>query len=268
MQCRLDVYAVWLNQPMLLQQQFEGQVRVTRCAASCMVLEDGSPAKAELGSLGVKAEAYHVLSRAILGLAPPSYFGHLWGHRGGHVAIRCAVTTHPLDPERGTLVAGHSALFWELSRADLAGADDRGAMPDLSTCGQVSSCHQGAMMPSIAAGWPEIRFATCWGAQAVEIFAGRLTFVAVRDVRAFNECVQECDTFSIDKELVDLPNTFCRSRCGWACASPPFWISMFATVQVYYPFYKDFGPLNLGLAFRFCRKLAQLLQARSPRCVV
>jgi hypothetical protein len=34
-------------------------------------------------------------------------------------------------------------------------------------------------------------------------------------------------------------------------------------VQVYYPFYKDFGPLNLGLAFRFCRKTAQLLQARA-----
>ena len=35
-------------------------------------------------------------------------------------------------------------------------------------------------------------------------------------------------------------------------------------MQVYYPFYKDFGPLNLGLAFRFCRKTAQLLQARGP----
>ncbi|EIE26795.1 cell division cycle protein 14, partial [Coccomyxa subellipsoidea C-169] len=29
---------------------------------------------------------------------------------------------------------------------------------------------------------------------------------------------------------------------------------------IYYPFFKDFGPLDLGLAFRFCRKTAQLLQ--------
>ena len=50
-------------------------------------------------------------------------------------------------------------------------------------------------------------------AQAVEIFAGRLTFVAVRDVRAFNEAVQECDTYCIDKELVILAYEipFCKA---------------------------------------------------------
>jgi hypothetical protein len=40
--------------------------------------------------------------------------------------------------------------------------------------------------------------------QAVDIIAGRLTFLAVRDPRAFRESqdLQQCDTFCIDKELV------------------------------------------------------------------
>jgi Dual specificity protein phosphatase, N-terminal half len=31
-------------------------------------------------------------------------------------------------------------------------------------------------------------------------------------------------------------------------------------VQLYEPFDKDFGPLNLGLAYRFCQRMNHLLE--------
>ena len=33
-----------------------------------------------------------------------------------------------------------------------------------------------------------------------------------------------------------------------------------SALQVYEPFYADFGPLNLGLAFSFCQKTRRLLE--------
>ncbi|CAK0735693.1 hypothetical protein CVIRNUC_000622 [Coccomyxa viridis] len=73
-------------------------------------------------------------------------------------------------------------------------------------------------------------FAGC--GQAVDIVAGRLTFVAVTDRDAFASVIasQHMIEYNVDRELV------------------------------YWPFFKDFGPLNLGLAYRFCRKTAQMLQ--------
>ena len=34
--------------------------------------------------------------------------------------------------------------------------------------------------------------------------------------------------------------------------------------QLYEPFYADFGPLNLGHAFKYCRRTAELLQVSHP----
>ncbi len=33
-------------------------------------------------------------------------------------------------------------------------------------------------------------------------------------------------------------------------------------LQLYEPFFADFGPLNLGKTYRFCQKTKQLLQVR------
>ena len=38
--------------------------------------------------------------------------------------------------------------------------------------------------------------------------------------------------------------------------------------QVYQPFFADFGPLNLGQAFRFCQKLRAALKVRRSGCCV
>lgn len=35
-----------------------------------------------------------------------------------------------------------------------------------------------------------------------------------------------------------------------------------SAVQLYEPFFADFGPLNLGRTFRFCQQTKQLLQVR------
>ena len=36
------------------------------------------------------------------------------------------------------------------------------------------------------------------------------------------------------------------------------------SAQLYEPFYADFGPLNLGHAFKYCRRTAELLQVGHP----
>ena len=102
--------------------------------------------------------------------------------------------------------------------------------------------------------------------QAVDIVAGRLTFLVVTDREAFADGMAS-ETFlayNIDKELVFLVPS---ARCSLAVASQSdYSLSHHLAMQVYWPFFKDFGPLNLGLAFRFCRKTAQLLQVRSRMC--
>ncbi|KAK9839607.1 hypothetical protein WJX81_000477 [Elliptochloris bilobata] len=66
----------------------------------------------------------------------------------------------------------------------------------------------------------------------VEVIQGRFLFAFVRDVTLFaaSQGVQDSVCYSIDSELV------------------------------YEPFYADFGPLNLGHAFKYCRRTAELLQ--------
>ena len=101
--------------------------------------------------------------------------------------------------------------------------------------------------------------------QAVDIVAGRLTFVAVTDCEAFAEAVapEYVLTYSIDKELVRLvPWPLLSSVASQSGCS----LSHHLVLQVYWPFFKDFGPLNLGLAFRFCRKTAQMLQVCGIEC--
>ncbi len=100
--------------------------------------------------------------------------------------------------------------------------------------------------------------------QAVNIIAGRLTFVAVHNLTAFrdNEDVQASTAYCIDEELVRIGPAVFSLALGLGLGR-----HLCAATQVYYPFYKDFGPLNLGLAFRFCRQTAQALQVR-PSCSV
>lgn len=58
------------------------------------------------------------------------------------------------------------------------------------------------------------------------------------------------------------------ARSSLAVASQSdYSLSHHLAMQVYWPFFQDFGPLNLGLAFRFCRKTAQLLQVSSRLCI-
>ena len=99
--------------------------------------------------------------------------------------------------------------------------------------------------------------------QAVDIVAGRLTFLVVTDREAFADGMASDNflAYNIDKELVCLVPF---ARCSLAVASQSgYSLSHHLAMQVYWPFFKDFGPLNLGLAFRFCRKTAQLLQVNS-----
>ncbi len=103
--------------------------------------------------------------------------------------------------------------------------------------------------------------------QAVDIVAGRLTFLVVTDREAFADRIasEEFLAFSIDNELVIcVPSA--RSSLALASQSD-YSLSHHLAMQVYWPFFKDFGPLNLGLAFRFCRKTAQLLQVSSRMCL-
>ena len=99
--------------------------------------------------------------------------------------------------------------------------------------------------------------------QAVDIVAGRLTFLVVTDREALADRIASEDflAFSIDNELV---RCVLSARSSLALASQSdYSLSHHLPMQVYWPFFKDFGPLNLGLAFRFCRKTAQLLQVSS-----
>ena len=81
--------------------------------------------------------------------------------------------------------------------------------------------------------------------QAVDIVAGRLTFLAVTDREAFADRIASEDflAYTIDKELV---------TCGplhaplLAVASQSVYsLSHHLAMQVYWPFFQDFGPLNL-----------------------
>jgi hypothetical protein len=72
--------------------------------------------------------------------------------------------------------------------------------------------------------------------------------------------------FSIDNDLVSAReitlarchrSTTSRSGCDMRCAG---------ITQLYEPFFADFGPLNLGQAFRYCTKLHQLLEVYPARC--
>jgi len=85
----------------------------------------------------------------------------------------------------------------------------------------------------------------------------------VRSFEAFNanQDVQSAMRYCIDLELVRSSSAALLRALGGPdegfCTSCTY---LTACLQIYYPFFKDFGPLDLGLAFRFCRKTAQLLQ--------
>ena len=49
-----------------------------------------------------------------------------------------------------------------------------------------------------------------------------------------------------------------RGCCSPAIAVEPPLSSL--CMQVYEPFFADFGPLNLGLAYRYCQRTAELLK--------
>lgn len=77
---------------------------------------------------------------------------------------------------------------------------------------------------------------------------------------AASQGVQEAVCYSIDSELV-------RKTQGNLCHQfLPWFVSHRAThcAQRYEPFYADFGPLNLGHAFKYCRRTAELLQVSHP----
>lgn len=99
--------------------------------------------------------------------------------------------------------------------------------------------------------------------QAVEIIPGRLYMVALRtsDGLQRSGIASGSITYCIDSELVRSSAIF----TAVSMAEPPLHerltgVAQFPTLQVYEPFYADFGPLNLGLTYRFCQKTQTNLQ--------
>lgn len=137
-------------------------------------------------------------------------------------------------------------------------------MGSYSDCGQVRKIIQTDFdcLPEPCP-WSKLANVPRGGGQAVEIIAGRLTFLTVRSFEAFNanQDVQSALRYCIDRELVRSSSAALLRALGGPdegfCQSCT---DLTACLQIYYPFFKDFGPLDLGLAFRFCRKTAQLLQ--------
>lgn len=54
----------------------------------------------------------------------------------------------------------------------------------------------------------------------------------------------------------------CQSPAPGLVIALPSHVSRACALQLYEPFYADFGPLNLGKTHRFCEHTKQLLQVR------
>jgi len=100
--------------------------------------------------------------------------------------------------------------------------------------------------------------------QAVDIIPGRYAVCFLRhpDGAKYSAIAASGISYSIDDELVSCcpelqdMHSCCSSCCMAACSHLTF------PVQLYEPFYADFGPLNLGKTYRFCEHTKQLLQVR------
>jgi hypothetical protein len=104
----------------------------------------------------------------------------------------------------------------------------------------------------------------------VDIIPGRyaVCFLRQPDAQNYSAIAASGISYCIDDELV--------SCCELHSAAGPvslvfLWLSVWGLVphttlslllQLYEPFYADFGPLNLGKTHRFCEHTKQLLQVR------
>jgi hypothetical protein len=105
--------------------------------------------------------------------------------------------------------------------------------------------------------------------QTVEIIPGRyaVCFLKHPDAAKYSSIAASGISYCIDDELVS-----CCIELLWAMSkfshNHPIWpmsdVNMLL-LQLYEPFYADFGPLNLGKTYRFCEHTKQLLQVR-VRC--
>lgn len=100
----------------------------------------------------------------------------------------------------------------------------------------------------------------------MEIIAGLFYFVATKrpDSVRYSSVAQQHICYCIDDELVRMG---ARSGCltelpGASLAGCVMCRVRPSLVQLYEPFFADFGPLNLGKTYRFCQKTKQLLQVR------
>lgn len=101
----------------------------------------------------------------------------------------------------------------------------------------------------------------------MDIIPGRyaVCFLRQPDAQKYSAIAASGISYCIDDELVSCSELH-------PAAGPVFlWLSVWGLVshttlslllQLYEPFYADFGPLNLGKTHRFCEHTKQLLQVR------
>lgn len=111
----------------------------------------------------------------------------------------------------------------------------------------------------------------------------KLYFVSLRRAEALSASptARKSICFSIDNELVGFARPVVTGRFAHAKPSyhrvfrcphrkkprPPQARQLtppLASLQIYEPFFADFGPLNLGQAYRFCEKTSAMLKVRHP----
>ena len=110
--------------------------------------------------------------------------------------------------------------------------------------------------------------------QGVEIVAGLFRFLSGPPA-TFESVVAECDRsgaicYCIDDEMAScfIP----LAAPVHACNAGSYLLALHCAEtachrsQVYEPFFGDFGPLNLGHTYNFCRRTNDLLQVRRARC--
>lgn len=106
------------------------------------------------------------------------------------------------------------------------------------------------------------------GAQALPLVAEHFYCIALKSTSAIaRSSLAACGLlYCIDRELVSLKPLLHRSLClsgqNVAFESWPY-LSVHVFLQTYEPFYEDFGPLNLGQAYRFCCRTTSLRQVSS-----
>lgn len=100
--------------------------------------------------------------------------------------------------------------------------------------------------------------------QAIEIVPGRyyVCFLKRADSPTYSVIANTNISYCIDNELVRWSAVVIREALApFEHVSPPL-----AYLQLYEPFYADFGPLNLGKTYRFCEHTRQLLQVSASSC--